>query len=177
MRHSNHLKTGVCALFWIAAVITGAYAQSSAGVQWLPKIGLGISRNFMVDVGFVGYSYIPDKNKAKYYDANIGVMTLIGRHTMVMPKLDLNAGFLPLDSDDLFTLNAGADVGLLTDFKKSAIVLSPKAGLSAAMGLFRLYYHYNILFEEYRLYPGLGRHAVTLELNISILQGKGLKVM
>lgn len=150
---------------------------SASGFQVIPKYGLGMSRNFLIDLGFVGYSYIPDKNKARYLDANIGVMALIGKHTMIMPKLDLQAGLFPLDRDELICFNLGLDAGLLIDFKRSAIMLSPKAGFSVATGLMRLYYLHNFLLKDKDLFPGYGRHGVLLEINISVLQGNGFKIM
>lgn len=149
----------------------------SSGFQAIPKFGLGVSRNFLIDLGLIGYSYIPDKNRAQYFDANISVMALIGKHTMIMPKLDLQAGLFGLDSDDLFCFNLGVDAGLLTDFKKSTLMVSPKAGFSFATGLVRLYYLYNVLLDDKILFPGFGRHGVMLEFNISVLQGKGFKTM
>jgi hypothetical protein len=150
---------------------------SSHGFQVIPKLGLGGSRNFLLDLGLVGFSYIPDKNKAQYYDANISIMALIGKHTMLFPKLDLQAGLFAFDSDDLICFNIGADAGLLTDFKRSAFMITPKAGLSVASGLVRLYYLHNFLLEDKLLFPGYGRHGVLLEFNISVLQGKGFKTM
>ncbi|RYZ45366.1 MAG: hypothetical protein EOP49_25340, partial [Sphingobacteriales bacterium] len=34
----------------------------SSGFQVIPKLGLGGSRNFLLDMGLIGYSHIPDKN-------------------------------------------------------------------------------------------------------------------
>jgi len=155
---------------------TNSIGQSSSGVQWVPKFGLGMSRNFLVDVGLVAYNFIPDKSKAQYYDANLSVMVLIGRHTMAFPKLDLNASLFPIDPDELITFNLGGEAGVLIDFKQSTGMLSPKAGLAAATGLIRLYYHYNFLLSDFKDYPGMGRHAITLEVNISAFQGRGLKM-
>ncbi|WP_162902742.1 hypothetical protein [Taibaiella koreensis] len=156
---------------------TNVKPASSAGFQLLPKLGLGMSRNFLVDIGLIGYSYIPDKSKSHYYDANISVMTYIGRHTMVMPKLDLQASLFPIDHEELLCFNVGLDAGLLTDFRQSAIMLTPKAGFSLATGLLRLYYLHNFLLRDKTLFPGYGRHGVLLEINISVLQGKGFKLM
>lgn len=152
-------------------------AHSTAGFQVLPKLGLGISRNFLLDVGLISYSYIPDKNKAQYYDANISVLTLIGKHTMVMPKLDMQAALFALDRDELICFNLGADAGLLTDFKHSTVMLTPKAGFSVATGLLRLYYLHQFLLGDKTLFPGYGRHSVLLEINVSVLQGHGFKMM
>jgi hypothetical protein len=149
----------------------------SSGFQFIPKLGFGMSRNFLIDLGLIGYSFIPDKNKAQYFDANISVMAFIGKHTMIMPKLDLQAGLFAFDSDDLICFNLGVDAGLLTDFKQSAFMVTPKAGLSIATGLVRLNYLHNILLEDRALFPGYGRHGVLLEINISVLQGKGFKTM
>lgn len=168
--HSDSLATSRKALKFPSS-------GASGGFQVLPKLGLGMSRNFLVDVGLLGYSYIPDKTKAAYYDANISVMTYIGKHTMVMPKLDLQAGLFPLDHDDLICFNLGVDAGLLTDFKQSAVMITPKAGFSVASGLLRLYYLHNFLLKDKDIFPGYGRHGVLLEVNISVLQGKGLKIM
>jgi hypothetical protein len=149
----------------------------SSGFQFIPKLGLGMSRNFLIDLGLIGYSFIPDKNKAQYFDANISVMAFLGKHTMIMPKLDLQAGLFAFDSDDLVCFNLGADAGLLTDFKQSAFMVTPKAGLSVATGLVRLNYLYNVLLKDKALFPGYGRHGILLEINISVLQGKGFKTM
>lgn len=149
----------------------------SSGFQFIPKLGLGMSRNFLADLGLIGYSFIPDKNKAQYFDANISVMAFLGKHTMIMPKLDLQAGLFAFDSDDLVCFNLGADAGWLTDFKQSAIMVTPKAGLSVATGLVRLNYLYNVLLKDKALFPGYGRHGILLEINISVLQGKGFKTM
>lgn len=149
----------------------------SSGFQIIPKFGLGMSRNFLIDLGLIGYSFIPDKNKAQYFDASISVMAFIGKHTMIMPKLDLQAGLFSFDSDDLICFNLGVDAGWLTDFKQSAFMVTPKAGLSVATGLVRLNYLHNVLFKDKALFPGYGRHGVLLEINISVLQGKGFKTM
>jgi hypothetical protein len=151
--------------------------EPSSGFQFIPKFGLGASRNFLIDLGLIGYSYIPDKNKAQYFDGNISVMALIGRHTMLYPKLDLQAGLFALDGDDLVCFNLGVDVGLLTDFKRSSFMVTPKAGLSFATGLIRIYYLHNFLVDDKLLFPGYGRNGVLLEINISTLQGKGFKTM
>lgn len=152
--------------------------EPSAGFQLIPKLGLGFSRNFLADLGLIAYSYVPDKNKARYFDLNLGVMGLFGKHTMMMPKLDMQAGLFSLDREALLCFNVGADAGWLTDFDNSTIMISPKAGLSFATGLIRLNYLYNILPGGDRtLFPGLGRHGVMLEVNISVLQGKGFKTM
>ncbi len=146
------------------------------GFQFPAKLGLGMSRNFLLDAGVVAFSYIPKANSARYYDGLLDVEVLIGRHTMVMPKLELNAGILPLGSEGLVVLNAGAETGLLTDFKQAGWVLSPKLGLSVGQGLFRLYYLRNILLNDPVL-PGFGRNSVVLEINIASLQGRRMKVM
>ncbi len=151
--------------------------ESSMGFQVLPKFGLGMSRNLLLDLGLIGYSIVPDKRKARYYDANIGVRFFIGKHSMLMPKLDLQAALFPLDPDDLLCFNLGLDAGLLTDFKHTALMLAPKAGFSLASGLLRLYYLYQVLPQDKILFPGYGRHGVMLELNLSILQGKGFRLM
>lgn len=176
-RNRRHIK-GLLIIIFLAVISNGhSLAQQSSGFQWVPKLGIGISRNFLLDVGLIGYSYIPNRDKAQYYDANISLRTLIGKHTMLMPKLELNAALFPIDNDELITFNIGADAGLLTDFKRTAIVLAPKAGFAIATGLVRINYLYNFLLDEWQLYPGLGRHAVLLEINISAFQGKGLKMM
>ena len=150
---------------------------SSAGFQVLPKLGLGMSRNFLVDLGLIGYSYIPDKSKFRYYDANISIMTYVGRHSMLMPKLDLQASVFPIDREELLCFNLGLDAGLLTDFKQTSVMLTPKAGFSLATGLLRIYYLHNFLLRDKDLFPGYGRHGVLLEINISVLQGKGFRLM
>lgn len=149
----------------------------SSGFQAIPKLGLGMSRNFLLDVGLAGYSYIPDKNKAQYFDANISVMALIGSHTMLYPKLDLQAGLFALDADDLVCFNLGVDAGVLTDFNRSSFMVTPKAGLSFATGLVRIYYLHNFLVDDKLLFPGYGRNGILLEINISTLQGKGFRTM
>jgi hypothetical protein len=151
--------------------------ETSSGFQVIPKLGLGMSRNFLVDLGLIGYSYIPDKRKAQYFDANIGVRAFIGRHSMLMPKLDVQAALFPLDPDELFCFNIGADAGLVTDFKNTAVMLSPKAGFSVAMGLLRIYYLHQFILKDRLLFPGYGRHGVMLEINLSTLQGKGFRTM
>lgn len=151
--------------------------EPSYGFQILPKLGLGISRNFLVDLGLIGYSYIPDKRKAQYFDANVGVRAFIGKHSMIMPKLDLQAALFALDPDDLVCFNLGADIGFVTDFKQTSFMLSPKAGVSVASGLVRCYYLHHLLLKDQILFPGYGRHGVMLEINISVLQGKGFRVM
>jgi|GEM_PF-2053342 len=148
----------------------------SCGFQPLPKLGLGMSRNFLADLGLIGFSYIPDKRKAQYYDANISVMTLIGKHTMVLPKLDVQAGLLPIDPDELICFNLGLDAGMLTDFRERTFMLVPKAGFSLATGLLRIYY-LHFLAGNKALFPGYGRHGVLLEVNLSALQGKGFRLM
>jgi len=177
MKSRKEIKSFLLAMMFVTCGSQLCFGQSSSGFQFLPKLGLGMSRNFLVDVGLVAFNYMPERTKAQYFDANISVMTLIGKHTMVMPKLDMNAALFPIDNDELITFNLGADVGLLTDFKQSTIMISPKAGFSAASGFIRLYYHYNFVLADFKQYPGLGRHAVTLEVNISAFQGKGLKMM
>lgn len=162
---------------WAAAIDTLKPRVPSSGFQFIPKFGLGMSRNFLIDLGLIGYSFIPDKNKAQYFDANISVMTFIGKHTMIMPKLDLQGGLFAFDSDDLVCFNLGVDAGWLTDFKQSGFMVTPKAGLSVATGLVRLNYLYNVLLKDKALFPGYGRHGVLLEINISVLQGKGFKTM
>lgn len=151
--------------------------ETSSGFQVIPKLGLGMSRNFLVDLGLIGYSYIPDKRRAQYFDANIGVRAFIGKHSMLMPKLDVQAALFPLDPDELFCFNIGVDAGLLTDFKHTAVMLSPKAGFSMIMGLVRIYYLHQFLLKDRELFPGYGRHGVMLEINISTLQGKGFRTM
>jgi hypothetical protein len=151
--------------------------ETSSGFQVIPKLGLGVSRNFLADLGLIGYSYIPDKRKSQYFDANIGVRALIGRHSMLMPKLDIQAALFPLDPDELFCFNVGADAGLVTDFKRTSVMLVPKAGFSVAMGLVRIYYLHQFLLKDRELFPGYGRHGVMLEVNISTLQGKGFRTM
>jgi hypothetical protein len=141
------------------------------GFQYPAKLGLGMSRNFLIDVGLVAFSYIPKENKAHYYDALLDVQVLIGKHTMLMPKLEVNAGLLPIGKDDVFVINIGAEAGVLTDFKQSGFVLSPKAGISIGQGIFRIYYLRNFLSGGSEL-PGFGRNSVVLELNIASLQGK-----
>lgn len=175
-RNREYLQRLLIILMLIVMANTNSFAQKSSGLQWVPKLGVGVSRNFLLDVGLIGYSYIPNRDKAQYYDANISVMILIGRHTLVMPKFEMNAALFPIDKDELITFNIGADAGLLTDFKRTAIVLAPKAGFALATGLVRINYLYNFLLDERQLYPGLGRHAVLLEINISAFQGKGLKM-
>ncbi len=151
--------------------------ETSSGLQVLPKLGLGMSRNFLADLGLIGYSYIPDKRKAQYIDVNVGVRAFIGKYSMLMPKLDVQAALFPLDPDELFCFNVGADAGLVTDFKNTAVMLSPKAGFSVAMGLVRIYYLHQFLLKDQVLFPGYGRHGVMLEVNISTLQGKGFRTM
>ena len=146
------------------------------GFQYPAKLGLGMSRNFLVDVGLLSFSYIPKENKAHYYDALFDVEVLIGKHTMVMPKLELNAGLLPIGKDDVFVVNIGAEAGVLTDFKQSGFILSPKAGVSVGQGLFRLYYLRNFLAGNPVL-AGFGRNSVVLEINIASLQGKKVKAI
>ncbi|WP_157976995.1 hypothetical protein [Taibaiella helva] len=160
-----------------AITTTDRKPASSAGFQVLPKLGLGMSRNFLVDLGLIGYSYIPDKSKFRYYDANISIMTYIGRHMMIMPKLDLQAAVFPIDREELLCFNLGLDAGLLTDFKQTSVMLTPKAGFSLATGLLRIYYLHNFLLRDKDLFPGYGRHGVLLEINISVLQGKGFRLM
>lgn len=157
--------------------VTASRPDHSAGFQLIPKLGLGMSRNFLVDLGLIGYSYIPNKNKAQYYDANISVMLLAGKHTMLLPKIDLQAGLFPLDKDELVCFNLGFDAGLLTDFSQSTVQLTPKAGFSVATGLVRIYYLHSFLLGDKALFPGYGRHGVLLEVNISVLQGRGFKTM
>ncbi len=146
------------------------------GFQYPAKFGLGMSRNFLIDAGLVSFSYIPRANSARYYDALLGVAVLIGKHTMLMPKLELNAGLLPLGSDELFVVNVGVEGGLLTDFKQSGFVVSPKVGLSIGQGLFRLHYLRNFLSGN-PILPGFGGNSVVLEINIASLQGKKIKVI
>lgn len=146
------------------------------GFQYPAKLGLGMSRNFLVDAGLLAFSYIPKANSARYYDALLDVQVLIGKHSMLMPKLELNAGILPVGSDELFVLNIGMEGGVLTDFKESGFVWSPKIGLSVGQGLFRLHYLRNFLSGN-PLLPGFGRNSVVLEINIASLQGKKMKVI
>lgn len=148
----------------------------ASGFQWIPKFGIGQSRNFLLDLGIVGYSYIPDKHKAQYFDANISLRGMVGKYSMLMPKLDLQAGLLPLDPDELICFNLGLDAGMLTDFRHAAVMLVPKAGFSAATGLIRLYYLHQFLLGDRLYFPGYGRHGVMLEINISVLQGKGFRL-
>lgn len=146
------------------------------GFQYPAKLGLGMSRNFLVDVGLLSFSYIPKANNARYYDALFDVEALIGKHTMLMPKIELNAGILPVGQEELFVLNIGLEAGVLTDFKQSGFVLSPKAGVSIGQGLFRLYYLRNFLSGN-PLLPGFGRNSVVFEINIASLQGKKIKII
>lgn len=146
------------------------------GFQVLPQLGIGMSRNFLLDIGLCAFSYEPSKNSGRYFDANIGVMAYFGKHTMLMPRIELNAGILPLDKEELLCLDIGADFGWLTDFDRSGIMITPKAGFSFASGLFRLHYLYNILADN-KYIPGYGRHGVLFEINISSLRGKGIRII
>ncbi|PSK95057.1 hypothetical protein [Taibaiella chishuiensis] len=172
----HRYKSFYCCIALLALLLARpVYAQES-GFQFPAKLGLGMSRNFLLDAGLVAFSYIPKANSPRYYDALLDVEVLIGRHTMVMPKLELNAGILPVGGDGLFVINAGAETGLLTDFKQAGWVFSPKVGVSIGQGLFRLYYLRNILLNDPVL-PGFGRNSVVLEINIASLQGRRMKVM
>lgn len=162
---------------WISIVcccLTQTAEAQEAGFQFPAKLGLGMSRNFVVDAGLASFSYIPKAGSARYYDALLDVAVLIGKHTMLLPKVELNAGILPVGSDAFFVLNIGAETGVLTDFKQAALMLSPKAGVSVGQGLFRLHYLRNILAGN-TVFPGFGSNTVQLEINIASLQGRKVK--
>lgn len=166
-------RTGLVLLLLLHALRSKG---QEAGFQFPAKLGLGVSRNFLVDAGLVSFSYIPKANSARYYDALFDLELLAGKHTMLMPKLELNAGLLPVGKDELFVINIGVETGLLTDFKNQGFVVSPKAGVSIGQGLFRLYYLRNFLSGDVLL-PGFGRNSVLLEINIASLQGRKVKVI
>lgn len=165
------------AYLWIS-LICCCWSQTvkaqEAGFQFPAKLGLGMSRNFVADAGLASFSYIPKAGSARYYDALLAVAVLIGKHTMLLPKIEVNAGILPVGSDAFFVVNIGAETGILTDFKQAALMLSPKAGVSVGQGLFRLYYLRNILAGDAVL-PGFGRNTVQLDINIASLQGRKVK--
>lgn len=135
-------------------------AQGSAGFMFPHKLGISYQKGLAIDLGLLSYNRWSDRNTINFYDISLGTDVYLTKPFTVAPKVSLDFGV-----GDWLMFGGGVDITMPTDFSRSTWMLTPKVGLSLA-SLIRVYYGRHI-FEKNNGFPNLGKHRVSLEINIA----------
>lgn len=148
----------VLALF--LGFVTSASAQEKSGVIFPNRLGLSYQKSLGVDVGLIAFNQWNDGRPFVFYDFSLGVESFISKPFVMAPKFSFDFGV-----GDVLTLGGGLDISMPTDFSKSTWMFTPKAGITM-MSIIRLYYGRH-LFQQEQGFPNLGKHRISLEVNIA----------
>lgn len=135
-------------------------AQKASGFMFPSRFGLSYQEKLGVDVGVLSFNRFNDRALITFYDVSIGAESYVAKPFVLAPKVSFDFGI-----GDWIMVGGGLDVSHPTDFSKSTWLVTPKAGLSLA-SVIRLYYGHNI-FRNKEYFPHIGKHKVSLELNLA----------
>lgn len=151
------------ALWVVVALFSlmSAFGQGESGVMFPNRFGLLYQKKMGVDVGFVAFNHWNDQGSTLvFYDVSLGSEAFFSKPFMMAPKLSFDFGM-----GEIISFGGGVDVALLTDFQQAVWMWTPKVGVSLG-SMLRLYYGRSI-FNPPPGFADLGKHRVSLELNIA----------
>src|SRR5690606_30751314 len=126
-----------------------SYEQES-GFLAPNRLGISFQEAVGIDLGRVAFNAYDDRDAFKYVDVSLGAEAYIADPFILAPKLNFDFG--------IGLLGGGVDVSLPTDFSRSALMVTPKVGITLA-SFVRVYYGRH-LFHEKGGFPDLGKHRV-----------------
>lgn len=155
------LKIGLLWFFVTFFSLTSVFGQGESGLMFPNRFGLLYQKKMGVDVGLIAFNHWNDQGSTfVFYDVSLGSEAFFSKPFMMAPKLSFDFGL-----GDIICLGGGVDVALLTDFQQGVWMWTPKVGVSLGSVL-RLYYGRSI-FDPPPGFADLGKHRVSLELNIA----------
>lgn len=151
-------------VLWILPLVLGftipTAAQEQSGFMFPSRLGLSYQEKVGIDVGLISFNRFNDRSLITYYDVSLGAESYFVKPFVIAPKLSFDFGM-----GDSIMFGGGTDISFPTDFSKSTWMLTPKIGINIG-SIIRLYYGYN-LFAKNNVFPDIGKHRVSLEINMS----------
>ena len=151
------MKTKILTVL-LCCIALGSYAQKS-GFFGPHRLGVSFHRGVGIDLGLVAFNVYEDRNTFRYFDVSLGAEAYISDPFVLAPKLNFDFGF--------GLLGGGVDVSIPTDFSRSTLMVTPKVGIT--LGSFVRVYYGRHLFQVKNGFPDIGKHRVSLEINIAAL--------
>ncbi|QNL50224.1 hypothetical protein H8S90_00900 [Olivibacter sp. SDN3] len=160
----SRIRSGFWTIFLTIAITPALYAQHASGFMPLNRLGISYQKSMGIDLGFGAYSVLFGHKKASFFDMSLGTEAVFAKQFALVPKLNIDAG-VPVWMLGGLTVGGGVDVGWYTDFSTNSLRITPKMGVTAG-SVIRLYYGYHA-YSRMPLPEGIGRHRISLELNIA----------
>ena len=151
------MKTKIFTIL-LCCIALGSYAQRS-GFLGPNRLGISYQRGVGIDLGIIAFNAYDDRPTFKYVDVSLGAEAYISDPFILAPKLNFDFGF--------GLLGGGVDVSIPTDFSRSTLMVTPKVGIT--LGSFVRVYYGRHLFQVKNGFPDIGKHRVSLEINIAAL--------
>ncbi|WP_461533031.1 hypothetical protein [Sinomicrobium sp.] len=136
---------------------TSASLAQEMGFIFPSRLGVSVQQTTSIDVGLISFNQYNERGALKYYDISLGVESYFTKPFTMAPKLNFDFG--------VGLLAGGVNVSLPTDFSQTTWMVTPKIGLNL-FSIVRVYYGYHI-FHEMDGFPNLGKHYMSLEVNIA----------
>lgn len=153
-------KQTIFLFLWLILLSHSVKAQENSGFMFPSRFGLSYQQKLAVDIGLISFNQFNARSPTTFYDLSLGFESYLVKPFILAPKLSFDFGI-----GDFMSFGGGMDVSLPTDFSRSTWMLTPKIGVSLS-SIIRLYYGYN-MFQKENSFPVLGKHRVSLEVNLA----------